>query len=281
MAETLNHKLEFALGIPTTADWRPERHESLVRLCDELTFRPKYYREFRERAPNWVWSREMWKWAAGTNATHFIQLQDDIRPMPHFWHVLRAMIEANPKETIGLHANHPIAYNLALKGRRWFRTQAWLVGPAYVVPIPRLRAFLAWLDENESTLPKTVTEHEDVLLSTWLKQTGQDCWHPIPAITDVDLTIGSTYAGTNGHIDDHRRPRVTWHNFPVEQLKTPSYWEVPLGTERVPGPGTGICTACNKMEGWIVFGQWIALCKVCWLRGQATAVGVTMVTGAT
>ena len=104
----------FCLAIPTTADWRPERADSLKRLRLELSipdgapdglrdfnYPPPvaHYKEFREKAPNWVWSRDLWRWGVEMGqqgATHLVQLQDDVLPMPGFWPVLRAMVEGNP-----------------------------------------------------------------------------------------------------------------------------------------------------------------------------------------
>lgn len=275
----------FALAIPTTADWMPERAASLARLRNELGHRPQWYREFRERAPNWVWSRELWRWAAAMakeGATHLVQLQDDVRPMPGFWGVLRAMVEANPERVIGLHVNHPVARNLAHVGRRWFRTRAWLVGPQYVVPLrgpDSIQAFLAWLETTEPSLTPHQSEHEDVTLSTWLASTGRDCWHPIPAIADVDLSIGSTYEGVEGHIDDHRRPCVTWHGYNPAQLATREYWQVPAGTELFPGPDLGACTVCGKEPGWIPMGKFVTLGRLCWTKAHGKLAGFDLMLG--
>jgi len=278
--------VRFALAIPTTADWRPERASSLERLREELGHRPQWYKEFRDRAPNWVWSRDLWRWAdekASEGATHLVQLQDDIRPMPQFWSVLRAMVEANPEQVIGLHANHPIARSLAHNGRRWFGTRAWLVGPQYVFPLAGPNAigmFLAWLAENESKLEPRWTEHEDSLISYWLASTGRVAWHPIPAIADVDLSIGSTYAGTDGHVDDHRRPCVTWHGYRTDQLITREYWQVPDAIEVYPGAGFGPCSVCGTEPGWVPFGKFVTIGRLCWTKAHGKLAGFDLMIGA-
>jgi hypothetical protein len=259
----------FALAIPTCADFRPERAESLEKLKGALGNRPEFYREFREKAPNWVWSRAMWAWAAemgAAGATHFLQIQDDVRPSPKFWPSLRAMVEANPGRVIALQSQHPILRNLAAVGRRWARSRAWLVGCQYVFPLAgpdSLQVFMAWLAENEGLLTKHQREHEDVTISTWLASTGRDCWYPIPAIADVDLTIPSAYDGVDGHMDDHRRPVVTWHGYSEAELSTINYWTPPAFVELVPGPGLGICTLCGVNQGYRRTSTWAAICKTC------------------
>jgi hypothetical protein len=289
----MTDKITFALAIPTTADWRPERAASLGRLKSELgSLAPELrsygganheptggYKEFRDKAPNWVWSRELWKWAASTDATHLLQLQDDIRPMPEFWPVLRAMVEANPHRWIGLQVNHPIARSLAHYGRRWFATQAWLVGCQYVAPLTgpdSLSEFLTWLEKNEPNLSKQQREHEDVTISTWLASTKRALYHPIPAIADVDLSIGSTYEGVDGHIDDHRRPVVTWQGYDPAMLKDPLFWELPSQIELVRGPDHGVCVVCNERPAQTRTRNLIAFCAPCLLDQVATSWGIQL-----
>ena len=276
----MTDKLTFALAVPTTADWRPERAASLARLKDRLGNRPKHYREFRERAKNWEWSRELWRWGASLagEATHLCQLQDDILPMPHFWSVLRAMVEANPERVLALQTNHPIARELARNGRRWMRTRAWVVGCQYVLPLhgpDSLDKFLAWLGD-ESHLTQHQKEHEDVTISTWLASTKRALYHPIPAIADVDLSIGSTYEGADGHIDDHRRPVVTWQGYDPAMLKDPLFWELPSQIELVRGPDHGVCVVCNERPAQTRTRNLIAFCAPCLLDQVATSWGIQL-----
>jgi hypothetical protein len=275
----MTDKIVFALAIPTCAEWDPKRAASLERLKSALGDRPVHYKEFCDKSPNWVWSREMWRWAASTGATHLLQLQDDILPMPGFWPVLRAMVEANPIRWIGLQVNHPAARSLAHYGRRWFATSAWVVGCQYVAPLmgpDSMTEFLAWLDANEAALPARVKEHEDVLISTWLASTKRAVYHPIPAIADVDLSIGSTYEGVDGHIDDHRRPCITWHGYDSEMLKTPEFWQMPDQIELLRGPGDGVCVVCNDRPAQTRTRNLIAFCNVCLLDQVATSWGIQL-----
>ena len=282
-----DEKIVFALAIPHTP-WRPERVQSLATLLEKLGHRPKFFRIFDETEPNWVWSRKLWQWGADMakeGATHLVQLQDDVRPMPHFWSVLRAMVTANPERWIGLQVNHPHARQLAHNGRRWYKDR-WLVGCQYVAPlqgpdsIQMVLDLLAISDARPDGAPGKLTqfqtEHEDVTLASLLHMSDRDVWHPIPAIADVDLSIGSTYETTPGHIDDHRRCTVTWHGYRTAELQEPSWWQVPSQVERVQGPGPGPCSSCGMRPGLVPFGNFVKLCNICWLRGHATMAGVTM-----
>jgi hypothetical protein len=275
----IEKKPVFALAIPHTP-WRPERAASLETMLEMLGSKPPLFRVFGDKSPNWVWSRELWRWGVEMGrqgATHLVQLQDDLRPMSGFWSVLEAMISANPLRWIGLHVNHPVVRSLAHCGRRWFATRAWLVGPQYVAPLEgpdSLDKALLWLEEHEAGLSIYEREHEDVSLSAWISKTGRDLYHPIPAIADVDLTIGSTYAETPGHIDDHRRPCVTWQGYSVEMLKDPSYWQLPNQVELFGAPGLGLCVICNERPATDRSKNLIGFCDFCLLEKVAERFGV-------
>lgn len=281
-------RIVFALAIPH-APWMPGRKESLARLLASLGNRPVYSCIFDERAPNAVWARKLQEWGVEMGekgATHLIQLQDDVVPMPGFWRVLRSMVEGNPEQWIGLHVNHPVAQQLAFVGRRWFRTRAWFVGPQWVAPLRGPHALankLAWDDANGALPdghPEKLTQfemaHEDVGIGAWLSKTGRDVYHPIPAIADVDLTIESTYEGADGHIDDHRRPRVTWHGYRQEMLESKAYWELPSKTELFPGAGVGTCSFCNNEPGQYRAANFMSIGRMCLFHMMALAMGVAV-----
>lgn len=257
----------FALAIPT-ASWKPERVDSYERLmvalqAGEPDALVSDWRTFRDRKPNREWSMDIWKWAVSTSATHLLQLQDDIIPAPNFWPALRAMVTAVPDKVIGLQSQHPFGRNLAHIGRRWYRSRAWLVGCQYVIPLQgpdSIHEMLKWLAEYPHVVANSIGE--DVTISTWLKETGRDCWHPLPAIADVDVTLESTYAGNDAH--DHRRPVVTWQGYPPGQLEDPAWWTPQPHTELVPGPGVGECNWCMLEQGrWRSAQTGACLCKGC------------------
>lgn len=155
----------------------------------------------------------MWQWAAGTQASHCIFLQDDARVSPSFWSELTAMVQAQPEAVIGLEVVHHAATALAAEGHRWFTTADCLVGVGYVVPRAKLTAFLSWraselLDGWRTPGPNGQPAlTEDTLIAVWCLVTGERIWHPLPTIIDHDTEIASTYAN-DGH--PNRRPLVRW-----------------------------------------------------------------------
>jgi hypothetical protein len=217
--------MTIALAIPHTA-WIPERVESLERLreqlgihADELGFeldeRDMRYREFTERAPNKVWSGQLWTWGLETGAGYVLQLQDDAEVAPDFWVQLHKILAAVPDQIIGLEAAHPRGKQLAHGGCTWYTTTDMLIGVGYVLPRAILAEFLEW---RASSLHDGWVIDEDMLIAVFAMCAGRRIWHPVPTIIDHDVTIASTY-GHDAHVC--RRPSVTWKDKPCPVDWTP------------------------------------------------------------
>lgn len=236
----------IALCVPTTP-WVAARRASMARLRanigvsvikgtdDEVKGHawdvpqgsgPQHYMELTDRAPNEVWSVTMWKWMLETGADFCLTLQDDaLTAPPHvFWPALRAMLTHLPKgAALGLSAVHPIQREVARKNLRWFATQSWIIGWAYGLWREDLEEFLKWRtsEQGEEVQKKIHPNGEDALLNVWMGITQRFCWHPTPTIADHDTSVGSSY--DNDH-HGHRRPWVTWHEYPEAQLTRPDWW---------------------------------------------------------
>lgn len=205
--------MTFALGIPH-ALWKVERQKSLTRLVDSLTMTPREvvdHRIFSDRAPNWIWSEQMWKWATETDATHFLTLQDDAMVCPDFWGHLSRMVGTMHDQVIGLESIHPKSSEVE---GCWYTTRDCLVGVGYVVPMRVLQEFLMWRRTLRKGAFETVTE--DTMLGLYCFVNDIPIWHPVPTIIDHDLEIASTY-GNDQH--KHRRPYVTW-----KERELPENW---------------------------------------------------------
>ena len=176
----------IALGIPHTP-WVPERVESMKRLRNELGFRPKFYREFTAKMPNRQWSREMWQWGLDTGADFFLTLQDDVMVAPCFWPALRAMLSHFRGGSLGLTSVHPAGAEIARRGHRWYRTQAWNVGWAYGMWRSDLGEFIDW----SKAVPDNISE--DDTLNRWHLATGRFVWHPVPTIVKTALQGRAKY----------------------------------------------------------------------------------------
>ena len=208
--------LTFALGIPHTP-WKPERVESLARLHVSLggqkDEQPIVERVFAEKEANYVWAEKLWQWAAVTDATHLVQLQDDAVVYEDFWGELHRMVAGRPHDVIGLEAAHPHGPNVE---GCWYTTSDMLIGVGYVLPIPELQTMLEWRDKLRKGAVESL--NEDQLLGLWCFATGRKIWHPVPTVIDHDIDIPSTY-GNSDH--PHRRPTVTWR-----ERAMPDDWHV-------------------------------------------------------
>lgn len=227
--------VSFALGISHTP-WVSDRLESMARLRRELGTEGDAaggavlpglvaYREFTERCPNWVWSGEMWRWAAETTATHCVFLQDDDQVAPNFWAALSAMVAVAPREVLSLYNGHPATMTLARQATRWYTTADGLVGQAYVFPRDVLAEFLAW--RRFELHPNAFDQiDEDSLIDVWAVHQGRRIWHPVVTVYDHDLSLPSNF-GNDHH--EYRGPTVTWRDaeilgFSPPDLEQPSWW---------------------------------------------------------
>lgn len=297
-----------ALAIPTSADWNPERAESLSKLKAALGIELHHslYREFRDKCHHTVWATDMWRFFEDSGADWGLSLQDDVIPAPNFWKVLHAIMGAVPDdvEVICLESAHPQTPLLHVADEPWFSVSEGLIGVAYLARPKTYAAFRQW---RETKLkpgawfpgPQCITE--DTLFGHFCLNTGRAIYCPTRTIVDHNVNIPST----NGPAFDahpNRRPKVRWDNagIPLEVYEDPAYWtmrkDVPhLG--RVYGDGT-ILVAQRWVEGitpddvermkaddgkitlrmllgnMLLSGQPVDLCCLCG-RHAAAAIGMT------
>ena len=238
--------IRIALAIPTTASWAPGRAESLARLKQDLGItgveksctivnsraigsdRRVEYLEFDNRMPRDQWSAVIWGFGVEMGyepgATHFLQLQDDMRVAPDglFWHALHAMIEAHPEQILNLQSVHQAAQALAAEGVCGYTTIEGMPGPAYCLPIPLLREFLEWRRTSlKDGALQAITE--DTLLGIFAMVTHHRIWAPVPTIVDHPGEVESTYGNDKA---ERQRPLVRWDLMgeASEKLTYPDYW---------------------------------------------------------
>ena len=221
--------VKFALSV-SHCPWIGGRAKSMENLRHALGIEGEScvgadaYHEERERAPWWLWSESMWRWAASQDhTTHAVLLQDDAIATPHAWPILSAMVAARPTDVISLHCLHPAAMTLCREGVRWASTCDGLVGLGYVFPRQALVDFLAWRPKN--LRPGGAQElAEDSHINIWAISTGRRILHPLPTVLDHDTSVGSTnQAQTCGS------PRVLWSDGDVggwapEDLERVEFW---------------------------------------------------------
>lgn len=251
----------IALGIPHTP-WVPARAESMARLRAQLdggipAINGKTpYREFTERAPNWEWSVKLWEWLHETGADWGMQLQDDVMVAPCFWPALGAMLAGAPEDAsiIGLSAVHPLAPEMMRRGHRWYRTEAMVVGWAYMI---RRDALGDFLEHRQMITDQVGRECEDVILGAYARASKRHVHHPCPTLCDHDTTIPSSYA--NDH-HSTRRPQVTWRDFSEGSLTDPSWWAASGTPQMLPMPPQRECWICLKRP---IVGEAPNGCGIC------------------
>lgn len=222
--------------------WVPARVESYARLCAQLEAQGARHTVWKERAPNHVWSENMWKDAVSREgATHCLFLQDDVKLAPNFWRALHALIDAHPSQVICLESVHQMIMPLVEESIAGVTTPDGLIGPGYVMPREMLAEFLAW--RNSALAPGVLAFlkanekppfGEDTLLGLWCAATDRTVLMPVPSLIDHDTSLESTY-GNESH--GRRRPLVRFDNlglvYPdgtpggLEVLETKEYWAQP------------------------------------------------------
>lgn len=281
----------IALCIPHTP-WMKERRASMARLREQIEAPPEgfvyhdevggpqHYRELTDRAPNAEWSVTMWRWMLETGADFCLTLQDDVIAAPCFWPALRAMLPQLPRgHLLGLSGVHPMAREVARRGHRWYRTTSWVIGWAYGMWRPDIEAFLTWrLSEEGEAFTKAISPNgEDAVLNHWVGLSRRDTWHPVPTIVDHDVSLDSNYAQNEGH--GHRRPWVTWHEYPDAQLVRPDFWLVngkaPQHLHTVPQNACWWCGERQPVAGSQKTGAQI--CGVCLGDSVRAVLGMAVV----
>lgn len=215
----------FSLVVNHTP-WRPERVESLREMLDELRRPPAfsdawgpgntplYLNDADYRGTDWQtskvqWALDQWTWSAEWNRTHHVFLTDDLHLMPGFWRALSAMVEGCPDNPIGLLSNHPRGPETWSNGHAWYRTNSWLVGPAYVLPHAFLLEFLEYfraLPDGNTAPGMKGWANDDSSINEYVTRSGRWTAHPLPTIIEHRGDLESTV----GHGDKYSRERLSW-----------------------------------------------------------------------
>lgn len=183
-----------------------------------------------------AWTKAQWSWALSTRAEHCLFMSDDLHLCPHFAPILQAMIDAKPDAILGLLSNHPRAVDQALAGARWYRTNSWVVGPAYVVPRRWLEALYGWYCALPPGTGPGQVEHlnDDSSLNAWNSAHGpHEAWHPLPTIIEHRGDIGTTWVAG----DKYSRERVSWRETRSVVGDNPHRWV----SEPKPWPLLAMC----------------------------------------
>ncbi len=172
---------------------RPERIESLGRMLAKLRGADVFV-ESNPGKPH-EWSLRQWEAACRTDATHAVLLNDDLLLCDNFIGAVTQVALARPSHLVNLYNSSDLAHEAQRLGLSWLTSPDGLIGNAYMLPVPALRAFLDW--RASSLTDGTVeTLSEDQLLNLWAMVQGCLVWSCVPALVDHDTTLPSCFANT-------------------------------------------------------------------------------------
>ena len=198
------------------APWREERVVSLREMMMKLTPYahgiPYFCNDKKHDRDSWrrgeakvEWELAQWRWSLEQPVSHHVFMSDDLHVAPDFWEILDAMVRAAPAACMGMLSNHPRAVTLASEGWRWYRTNAWLVGPCIVLAREHLESFLAWFERLPPEEQRAL--NDDSTINRWISEAGpKEALHPLPTIIEHRHDIETTAAAG----DQYSRERVSW-----------------------------------------------------------------------
>lgn len=205
---------------------KPDRKAALRRLLGSLD--PSLFVLVEDGpGPECAFNERRWRRAVSdaktSGTTHTCFLDDDVLVCPHFAEKLRAIVTARPNDVIALHTSLPGAMDAYTRDEHWLTTDDGVLGPANVWPIALLEDFLAW--RSSDALTDDAIEHSssfgsDVLAGLWHVATGRKVYHPVPTITDHDLTLETNFAG-----NETTPGRSTTCNWRSGLVRIPDSWE--------------------------------------------------------
>jgi hypothetical protein len=201
--------MTFSLSIDHTP-WIASRRENLASMLMDLlplaNGIPYLCNDDDYHGFQWVdikdtWALKKWRWHIAQGADHAVMLSDDVAVMPRFWDVLGAMVSSAPNSSIGLMSNHPDGPAMLAGGHHWYRCNAWLVGPAIVMPTPMLAEFVSWYEDWYPRLPRGRDAegfqewyHDDSSINEWINRRGpRESLHPLPAPIEHQLGLGRSH----------------------------------------------------------------------------------------
>jgi hypothetical protein len=225
-------EMEATLGIVhyPPEDITDDSANACIQGADYTDFIPVLIHDTDYRGREWQeakvdWELRGWRWAVRQDTAYHMFMTDDLNLHPKFWAVLGAMLSVVGNRPIGLLSNHPKGPELDAQGHSWYRTNSWIVGPAYLLPHADLVRFLQWFE----ALPKGDWRtpgnqgylNDDSSVNEWVTFHGPgESWHPLPTIiehrSDVDSTVG--------HGDRYWRERVSWREVRKVVGRDPFEW---------------------------------------------------------
>lgn len=169
----------------------------------------------------WPTAKRAWE-AIDIGATHHLVLQDDVVLCPNFFEVVKEVIAARPNHPIGPFTRRGACVEAAARGEFWATIDGGAWGPAFILPVPMLREYLAW----ERVNVRTNFPHDDERLAMFLTATKRPSWATVPSL--VEHVATRSLMGHNGK----RESRVSFQQPGLLAKARAAGWAVPANPAR-------------------------------------------------
>jgi hypothetical protein len=226
--------------------WKPERVRALDAMLVELLRTDNtvelHDADYRGHPDGWqggaksAWVLAGWMVALDHDVDHHLFLTDDLHLAPDFVRCVETLVEVVGDEApIGLLSNHPDAHDLCSDGLRWYATNSWLTGPAYILS----HRMLEHIVEAYEALPTEqkigpASWNDDNFVNYYVTYHGGGrTLHTLPGLVEHRADVESTV----GHGDAYSRERVSWRRpwtWDVSRFTDAAFWRDRGGPKYAP-----------------------------------------------
>jgi len=174
-------RIDFSVAIqhtPDRADRRSWLKSILTRLRTEEPGIAIEVIEDKTREGCWPTYLRCLEAASTSPASHHLVLQDDLTFCKDFVGCLRKVIQARPKQLIGLFTSSRAVFRARQRGDSWIQESA-VAGHAVIWPKELIREFIEW----ESAHIASVFPWDDLRVSMWLIKKSKPVFATVPSLT--------------------------------------------------------------------------------------------------
>jgi len=158
---------------------------------------------------NRICAERGWRLPYHPDATHVLQLQDDLKVAKGFFRALEQIIEAVPNDIVSLMTLKSYQIGAYERGEYWVNGNGGLTGQAIIIPVGKILPMWDWIDE---WLPDV--KYYDMPISTWAMVHGEKIWITCPSIVEH---LGASHSlighSNNRHVAGLFLPDVTHIDF--------------------------------------------------------------------
>jgi|SRR6187402_1766657 len=128
---------------------------------------------------NRICAERGWRLPPHPEATHVLQLQDDLKVAKGFFDALEQILEAVPDEIVSLMTLKGYQRDTFKRGEYWVHGGGGLTGQAILMPVMMILPMWDWIDE---WLPDV--RYYDMPISTWAMYHDEKIWITCPSLVE-------------------------------------------------------------------------------------------------